>query len=81
MFGVPSFFDELKPDTAIKLAEEGRAEIVRVDNNENCVTADLKKTIDALRKSPGGIKGLLFWDSKLSESDFFEILKATAHHE
>jgi len=54
-----------------------------IDNvNEHCVTADLGKTIAALRKSPGGIRGINIQDNtNFTESDFLEILKATAHHE
>jgi len=56
--GVPSCNDEGDLQPVLKLAEEGKVNIVRVSNNEYAKSVDLGKTIDALRKSPGGIKGL-----------------------
>lgn len=60
MLGLPSYYDEeLQPDVILKLAEEGKVNVVRViGHDENAKNIDLGKTIDALRKSPGGIKGL-----------------------
>jgi len=75
--GVPSCNDE-ELQSVFKLAEEGRVNLVRVSSHDKSV--DLGKTIDALRKSPGGIKSLIF-DDPIAESDFFEILKIVAHHD
>jgi len=57
VLGVPNYdHGDLQPDVILKLAEEGRVNLVRVSSDPKSV--DLGKTIDALRKSPGGIKGL-----------------------
>lgn len=80
MLGVPNYWDfELQPDVVLKLAEEGKVDTVNVRSDEGN-RVDLGKTIDALRKSPGGIKGLEFHEP-IAESDFLEILKIVAHHE
>jgi len=56
--GVPSCNDEGDLQPVLKLAEEGKVNLVRVSSDECAKSVDLGKTIDALRKSPGGIKGL-----------------------
>lgn len=80
MFGLPSNQSEVEPEKILKLAEEGRVEIVKITPDCN-TQADIGKTIEALRKSPGGIKGIQIDVKDVSESDVLEILKVTANHE